>query len=420
VATRSTSAPVCPNTSSTWRDGGASSRSRRVALEQAGRGQHVAQGDARVAAQHDLPHGLATQLSRGSHLTVLVHDQRIDGRQVDGQHLFARCAGIGHQRAVCLRTALIAQEHLGLVVTDEHRRGGANLVGDTAEHRTLAYRQQASAGPRELEHDRGLMLRLDPSNDLAQVAAQQLECHVAGAHERTGAAREVDLDAARRPQPDVTGGHRLAELRGRHDHAQHAHAADRRQARVVGQRQARRRRKALDVHGRRKADPGTGDEYAVVWEARGHRFWSSGLLSHLGVVRGHRPTVVGDGHFGRSLLHAHGQRLGHGARRRSRQDDLVDLHTYEVVFELRVLRSSGENLLGHRARRIPGSCSHGSIVLLCPYGPWSDRTQNRASAGQCRTERSARRETECRNLVARPGDGQGVSQRGAHMRALGA
>jgi hypothetical protein len=90
-----------------------------LALEQAGRGQHVAQGDARVAAEHDLRHRLARQLARGSDAARLIHDERIHRREVDGEHLLAWRSGIGDERAMGLASPLVAQEYLGLVVADE-------------------------------------------------------------------------------------------------------------------------------------------------------------------------------------------------------------------------------------------------------------------------------------------------------------
>ena len=253
-------------------------RGDALRLEQRRRREHVAERGPRVAAEDDLRHRLAGQIAHRAHHALFVEEQRIDGGEIDADRVLARRARIGHQRAVRLRAALIAEEDLRLLVADEERGGGADLRRDAAEHGALADRQEARARPRELEHDGRFVLALDAADDLVEVPAQELERDVARADERPHAPREVDLHAARRAQPHRARRERVAELRGRHDERQHADAADGREARVVRQREARGRGEPLEVHGRREPDARPRDRDVVAREVGRDRVRTAALL----------------------------------------------------------------------------------------------------------------------------------------------
>ena len=69
-------------------------------------------------------------------------------------------------------------------------------------------------------------------------------------------------------------------------------------------------------------------------------------------------AVVGDRDLGAGLLQARRERLAERTHRRARQDDVIDFDLHQIAGERRIGRAAGENLLGHRAGRIPGSCTH--------------------------------------------------------------
>ena len=253
---RSVSAPAAASTSSICRDGIASEevepRGHALALEQRRRGEQIAQRRAAVAAEEHLRHRLPGEVAHGAHLPLLVEQQRVDRAEIDVDDLLAGRARVGRERAVRLRAALIAQEHLGALVAHEERRRGADLRRERRQHAALAHRQQARARPRELEHHRRAARLLDPAHDVAEAAPQELERDVARADERPQPPAEEDLHADRRAHEHRALGERLRERRGRHDEREHPDAADAREARIVGDAEPRRAREALEVHRRRE------------------------------------------------------------------------------------------------------------------------------------------------------------------------
>ena len=98
--------------------------------------------------------GLPGEIAHRAHLPALVEEERIDRAEIEVHDLVAGGARVGHERAVRLRAALVAQEHLGALVAHEERGGRAELRREPGEDRPLADRQQSRARPRELEHDR--------------------------------------------------------------------------------------------------------------------------------------------------------------------------------------------------------------------------------------------------------------------------
>ena len=306
-----------------------------------------------------MPDGLSSQLSRGSDAAVLVHDEWIDGVEVEGDDFVTGRAWVGGKRAMCLAPPLVAQECLGLVVADEKRGGGSHLVGNPAKYGAASYRKQASAWAGELEHDRGAVSVFDFLNQALEVEPNQLQCDVPSANEGARLAREVDLNRPRRAQPHLSRRHRIAKLGGRYDEAKHAEATYRREAGVVGEREPSGRCEALDVDRRGVADSGTRNEYVVLGECRGDRVRGAVCRSLQGARVGHGERVVGDRDLGRGLFHPELQALGNRACRGTRQDHLIDLDANELAPKLWVARASCEDLLGHGARRVTSSCAHG-------------------------------------------------------------
>ena len=117
-------------------------------------------------------------------LARLVHDERVDRAEVEVQDVVARRPGVGRERAMRLRTPLVAKVDLGALVAHEDRRRGADLGRDAAKDRALADREESRARTGELEDRRGRRGRFDPPHDFAEPAPEQLERDVAGAHER--------------------------------------------------------------------------------------------------------------------------------------------------------------------------------------------------------------------------------------------
>ena len=200
---------------------------RRHALrfEQHGRREHVAERDPAVPAENDLAHGLAGQVAHRAHVAGFVAEERIDRGQIHGDHFVARCARIGHEGAVRLGAALIAQKDLGLFVTHEEGGRGSQLRRDAAKHRALAHRQEARARPCKLEDHRRMVLRLDAAHDLGQPAAEQLQSDVARTDEGADSPGEQDLHAAGRAQGNGPQSERLTELTRRGHEGEHAGSA---------------------------------------------------------------------------------------------------------------------------------------------------------------------------------------------------
>jgi hypothetical protein len=92
-----------------------------------------------------------------------------------------------------------------------------------------------------------------------------------------------------------------------------------------------------------------------------------GALLDVGERRliGDARAVVGDRHLDRRLLHARGQGFRERPGGGPGKHDLVHLHLNQVPSKLGVRRATGEDLLRHRAGRIPGSCAHG-VGRPCP------------------------------------------------------
>jgi len=94
--------------------------------------------------------GPSTPIAHRAHHAGLVHEERVDGGEVEGDDLFARRARIGDEGAVSLGSALIAEEDLGLLVAHEERRRRADLRRDAAEDRALGDGEQPRARAREM------------------------------------------------------------------------------------------------------------------------------------------------------------------------------------------------------------------------------------------------------------------------------
>lgn len=180
------------------RDEEIDARGEALGLEQLRRGEHVAQRDPRVAAEHDLVDRLSREIADGADLPRLVEQERIDRPEIDRDGVVARRALVGEERAVGLRAALVAQVALGLLVGQEDTGLCAEERSHAREDRALGDVEETRAGAGELEDDGRLVLRLDLPDDFVDAAAEELEGDVASADEGSCPAREQDLDAARR------------------------------------------------------------------------------------------------------------------------------------------------------------------------------------------------------------------------------
>jgi hypothetical protein len=255
-----------------------------------------------------------------------------------------------------LRATLIAKKHLGALVAHEERAGGAELRRETGEHGALRHGEETRRRSGELDDDGRLVLHLDARDRFTEAASNELERDVARADERARASGEEDLHAARRPHQDRALRERLPEHARRHDDGEHADAADAGEPRLVGDAEARGAREALEVHGRREADAGTSDDDAVREHFGGGRLHLLTVVSRRGACD--RVRVVDDRHLGGGLLQSGLSCFCDRAQGRATQHDLVDLDLNHVSRERRVCTSPGQNLLGHRAGRIPCSCAH--------------------------------------------------------------
>jgi hypothetical protein len=196
---------------------------------------------------------------------------------------------------------------------------------------------------------------------LAEAATEKLEGDVARAHEGAHAPAQENLDAPRRAKHDRPVSQRLTELAGRHDERQHAEPADGSEPRLVRDAEARRAREALEVDRARVADARSRDEEAVREELGRHgarRVLREGRLGHAG-------RVVGDGDLHARPPEPREERVGVGAPRRPREDDLVDLDLDRLARALTgapgaalTFGSACQDLLSHGAGGIPGSCAH--------------------------------------------------------------
>ena len=186
-----------------------------------GRSEEIAQRDAAVSAEEDLRHRLPRQVAHGPHLPALVEQERVDAAEIEVHHFVAWGAGVGEERAVRLRTTLVAEKDLGALVAREERRRRAQLGGEPGEDGAIAYRKQPGARPGELEDHRPAMLRFDTPDDLAQAATNELKRDISRAHEGASAAAQEHLHRARRAQPDGPLRERLAELARRDDDGHH-------------------------------------------------------------------------------------------------------------------------------------------------------------------------------------------------------
>ncbi len=99
-------------------------------------------------------------------LSFGVEDERVDAAEIDAHHVVARRARVRKERAVRLRTALIAEKHLGPLVADEDRRGGAEGRRERREHRSLRDREEPDPLPGELHDDGRSLLRLHAAHDV--------------------------------------------------------------------------------------------------------------------------------------------------------------------------------------------------------------------------------------------------------------
>jgi hypothetical protein len=267
---------------------------------------------------------LPVQLAHRANDTRLVHDEGIDRGEIDRDHVVARGARVRGERTMRLRTALIAEVDLRLLVAHEDRARGSELWREPAEHGALGHGEQPRARAGELEHHRCPVLPIDPLDDLSEPTPEELERDVAHAHEGPHPAREQDLHAAGRTEPEGPRRQDLANLRGRRDQGEHPGTPHRGDAGVVGDGEARRRGEPLQVDRRRKADAWTGHEDPVAeGVAKPRRLW---------LVRGgHADRVVNDGHLDRGLLHSETFRLGHGPIGLAGKDHLVDLEMDQIT-----------------------------------------------------------------------------------------
>ena len=269
--------------------------------------------------------------------------------------------GVRRERAVGLGAALVAQEHLRALVAHEERRGRADLRRERREHAALAHRQQARARPGELEHHGRAARLLDPAHDVAEPASQELERDVARADEGAQPPAEEHLHAHRRANEHGPVRERLRQRGGRDDQREHPDAADAREARLVGHAEPRRAREALEVHGRRKARRRRAP--------RGRRERASPPTA----ARVDSPARSSSGDAARCRTRSRPRRWASSGPRRcaaarartgARASTIwstVDLD--HILRKRRIARARGEDLLGHRAGRIPGSCAHGSVCL---------------------------------------------------------
>ena len=171
---------------------------------------------------------------------------------------------------------------------------------------------------------------------------------------------EEDLHAARRPERDRPDGERLAEL-ARRDRPARAcptpPTVPRRGSSVTARRAGAAKRSRCTGPG--KPMPGRAMRMPCLRHLGRDRLGASALAAAaIGGGVGDAGAVVGDGQLDLGLLQADGQGLGERARRGAREDDLVDLDLHDVAAERWIGAPSGENLLGHRAGGIPGSCAH--------------------------------------------------------------
>ena len=181
-------------------------------------------------------------------------------REIDRDDLVARGARIGHERAVRLGAALIAQEHLGLLVAHEERRRCAELGRDAAEHRAFGDREQPRARPGELEDHGRVVLRFDALRRPRRGPRRRSSSATSRAQTKGRMRPERRICTLRGGRSEtVPEGERLPELPGGNHQGEHAGAADRGEARIVGDREPRRGSEALEVHRRRESDAGPRD-----------------------------------------------------------------------------------------------------------------------------------------------------------------
>ena len=96
-----------------------------------------------------------------------------------------------------------------------------------------------------------------------EATADELERDVARTDERTRAAREEYLHAARRAHVDGALRERLTEHARRDDDREHPDAADAGEPRVVGDAKPCGARESFEVYGRREAHAGSSDDDAM-------------------------------------------------------------------------------------------------------------------------------------------------------------
>jgi hypothetical protein len=334
------------------------------ALEKRRRGQEVAQRRPAVAPEDGLGDGTTREIADRPHLAVLVLHQRVDGSEVDVHDLLARRSRVRGEGAVRLGAPLIAQENLGSLIAHEDRPRGAELRGDGREDAPLADRQGPRARTGELHDDRGAARLLDPTNDVGQTAAQKLERHVARTDERSQATAEQHLHAHRRPDRHRPMRQRVRKRRGGHHQGEHPRAARACETRLVGNAEARRAGEALEVHRRGETDAGARHEDPVREELACGQGRTSLALAR---TPGDAPAVVRDRDLDGDLLQPGCDGMPQSPHRRARENDLIDARIEHVVGLAQPIdaargqqlaRPRREDLLGHRAGRIPGSCAH--------------------------------------------------------------
>ena len=228
--------------------------------------------------------------------------------------LVARRARVGHERAVRLRAALIAEEDLGPLVAHEERRGGADLRRDRREDRALATESSRALGPAN-SSTTGAPLRVLDARDTTSPRPRRRSSSATSRAQTNGRSRPLrrTCTLTRRAHE-----HRLpcasacAERRRGDDEREHA--------------RCRRRRRGADRRSRRGA-PGSRSARGAPapGSRRPARATRTPCDEHLqrrrpaassaaGAASVMQRPVVGDGRPRRRLLQPRGERLGEGAR----------------------------------------------------------------------------------------------------------
>ncbi len=272
VATRSTRAPDWASTSSTWREEGATSRSRREGTRLDLRRSAAASMSRRVAPESPprttWPTGLPARSRTGrttpsssirSGSTVARSREMTSSHGAPGSGTRARWAL--ERRWSRRKTSVFSS----LTKSAAAAPTWGAMPQRTARSGTERRRALGPANSRTTGARCSCSMRRTISSRFLR---RELQGDVPRAHERADPAGEVDLHAARRAHPHGAGGQRLPELRGRDHQHQHADAADGAEAGVVREGEPGRGGEALQVDGAGEADARAGDGDVVEGEVR--------------------------------------------------------------------------------------------------------------------------------------------------------